>query len=73
MSTPFFGGTLLASPLVVVGLPVGPTGSASYPASLPDDANLVDATVTLQMILADPTQAEGAALSNGLELTICPK
>ncbi len=73
VNTPFVGGTLLAAPLTVVGLPVGPAGSATYPAPIPDDVNIVGVTVTLQMILADPSQSEGAALSNGLELTLCPK
>ncbi|MBK6941813.1 MAG: VCBS repeat-containing protein [Planctomycetes bacterium] len=73
VSTPFAGGTLLTLPVSVIGVPVGPAGSASYPAPIPDDVSLVGATVQLQVILADPSQSEGAALSNGLELTICPK
>lgn len=73
VNTPFAGGTLLTLPLSVIGVPVGPGGSASYPAPIPDNVSIVGATVQLQMILADPSQSQGAALSNGLELTICPK
>jgi len=50
---------------------VGPGGSLNLNAPLPNDAGLLGQCFNLQAILADGTQAFGAAFSNGLELSLC--
>ena len=47
-------------------------GTAVLPLPLPNDPNLGGASLFLQALSFDPTQAGWLAFSNGLELTICP-
>ena len=71
---PIFGGTGLLDPSRVFLQFVSATASGSATASLsiPADAALAGAQLYFQSFSADASQSEGLALSNGLELTVCP-
>jgi hypothetical protein len=71
---PILGGTGLLDPSRVVLQFVSTTalGSATGNLAIPADAALAGAQLYFQSFTADVAQSEGLALSNGLELTVCP-
>ncbi len=74
LGVPFKGGTLLVDVegalLIAAGL--DGAGELSLPAIVPDDELLVGLRALLQYVAFDPGQVQGAALSNGIELVVCP-
>lgn len=71
---PFEGGTLLVDPTGFFVVLVLPTANGTSQWDLPIQANPAFAgfRLTFQVAAPDPAQSVGAALSNGLEMTICP-
>lgn len=73
-SLPFMGGTLLVGLggfLYTLPLPVS-DGIASLPIPILDSPAVVGVRLVFQVVASDPSQLVGVALSNGLELVICP-
>lgn len=73
-SLPFQGGVALVDPGLVISVfsevPVG--GSSTNAIPIPPSAGLANLSVYLQSLSDDAGQPFGWALSNGLELKICP-
>lgn len=73
-SLPFMGGTLLVGLggfLYTLPLPVS-DGIASLPIPILDSPAVVGVRLVFQVVASDASQLVGVALSNGLELVICP-
>jgi hypothetical protein len=68
------GGTVVLDPLTWLTTLVAPAaaGTASLPLPIPDDPSFAGGKLYFQAFELDTAQVEGVAMSNGLELTICP-
>ena len=74
-SLPLLGGVVLIDPfqqLLPLHFAVGITGSTSWNLAIPADPSFAGLPVYFQAFAFDVTQPLGYALSNGLELIICP-
>ena len=75
-AAPFLAGTLLvdAGALVIppFAAPVTGPGTVDLTIAVPADPSLTGATTFWQTVATDPVQPAGYALSNGLELILCP-
>jgi len=63
------GGVLLVAPLLIIPLPLPPTG-AQISGTLPDDASLCGLSLFAQAIEVDAGAAKGLSFSPGLELLL---
>ena len=70
-SQPFQGGTVLLGTVQnFVRLHLGANGAGSARFTIPNDVQLLDQSLYFQAIVVDPSQAQGYALSNGLQAVI---
>jgi len=74
VSVPFEGGSLLVDPtgfFIVLVLPSA-GGMSQWGIPIQNNPAFVGFKLTFQVAAPDPSQSVGSALSNGLEMTICP-
>lgn len=64
----WLGGTLVPSPLVVVAIPTGPTGTSSFPI----EGGLGALSVFVQAVHLDSAQPMGVGLSNAVRIDFLP-
>ncbi len=71
---PFEGGSLLVDPSGFFTVLVLPTagGTSQWGIPIQDNPAYAGFALTFQVAAPDPAQSVGSALSNGLEMTICP-
>lgn len=63
----FWGGDLLVTPLITLGLPL-PAGGTLLAGTIPNDPTLCGLSLFMQTLMADPGAPLGASSSRGLEL-----